>query len=65
MMDSLEERARALGVRRVAAIVARLAGRIAEAVPGARVEASEGRVTIAGRGLRFDAALRWIGSLVR
>lgn len=65
MMEGLEERARIAGERRVRAVVTRLAARIGEALPDARVAAEDGRVAIRGRGLRFDAALRWIGSLAR
>lgn len=45
--------------------VARVAEAVRAAVPGARVETGAAGVTIAGRGLRGDARLRWIAGLVR
>lgn len=59
-MSAVAERA---GARAVAAAVARLEARVAEAVPEARVVRDGDTLTITGRGV-FDA-VRWAGGLLR
>ena len=65
MMDGLEARAKAAGEAGVARAVARLAARLREALPDARIEIEGDDVAVEGRGLRLDPALRWIGGLFR
>lgn len=69
MMEELEARGRAIGERAAERAVARLATEARAALPALEVEAGDGRVTIAGRGLvrrwLTDPALRWLGGLLR
>lgn len=45
--------------------VTRVAGAVRAAVPGARVEAGDGGVTIEGRGVARDPRLRWVAGLLK
>jgi len=69
MMERLEARGRAIGERAAERAVERLAAEARAALPGLEIEAGDGRVTIAGRGLGrrwlADPALRWLGGLLR
>jgi hypothetical protein len=64
MLSGIEARGQAAGERRVAAVVARVAGELG-AVPGVMVTIEGDAVVIAGRGLGRRAwdepALRWPG----
>ncbi|HEU4959887.1 MAG TPA: hypothetical protein VFT56_05720 [Sphingomonas sp.] len=69
MMERLEARGAEIAAAAEARAIARVAERAREAMPGIAVTPSPAGVTLAGRGLGrrmlADAALRWIGSLVR
>jgi hypothetical protein len=65
MMERLEARARAAGEAGVARAMARVAARLREALPEARIEEGDKRVTIVGRRLLLNPALRWIGGWLR
>lgn len=68
-MRGMEHRAARLGEARAAALAVRLAGRIADAVPGVTAVAETDRVVLTGRGLArrtvTDPLLRDLGSWVR
>lgn len=53
------------GEAAAARIAAQLAQRIADVVPGVDASATRDSVTIAGRELRRDARLRWIGGMLK
>lgn len=65
----LSRRAGRIGERRVVRIADRLGERIGAALPGVSVNVDRGRVRLTGRGLGrrwiTDAALRWLGRLLR
>lgn len=65
----LLRRAAQLGERRADRAAQRLAERIGTAFPGVSVDVTRGRVRLKGRRLRrrwiTDAALRWLGRLLR
>jgi hypothetical protein len=69
MMEAIEARGVRIAAEAQAAAVARVAERVADAVPGVAVTRDDDGVTLAGPGLGRrmldEPALRWFGSLVR
>ena len=68
-MSNIEDTARNIAAQVQAAATERAAAAIQEALPEARVSTERGRIIVEGRGLvrrrLVNAALRWIGSLLR
>lgn len=64
-MTRAMERAQRAGAARATLAAARLAARLADELPAARIETRDGEITIIGRQLRLEAALRWPGGLLR
>jgi len=64
-MSALEDRGAAIGEAARGRAVARLAARLAEEAPHARVVADDQSVTVTGRGVLRDPRLVWIGSLLK
>ncbi|MBA3878929.1 MAG: hypothetical protein C0500_04350 [Sphingobium sp.] len=68
-MSNIEDTARDIAAQVQAAATERAAAAIQEALPEARVSTERGRIIVEGRGLArrrlVNAALRWIGSLLR
>lgn len=68
-MSNIEDTARDIAAQVQAAATERAAAAIQEALPEARVSTERGRIIVEGRGLvrrrLVNAALRWIGSLLR
>ncbi len=65
MMEGLAARGRRAGEAAAARAAATLAQRLGEAMPQAHVVQDEAGVTISGRGVRDDPALRWVGGMLR
>lgn len=65
MSGGWQARAEAAGEAAAARMRVRLAERLGEAVPGARVTLAGDGVAITGRRLREEPALRWPGGLLR
>lgn len=64
-MSALEDRGTVIAERERERAVARLAARLSEEVPHARVAADDHGVTVTGRGVLRDPRLVWIGSLLK
>ncbi|WP_066650220.1 MULTISPECIES: hypothetical protein [Sphingomonas] len=68
-MSNIEDTARDIAAQVQVAATERAAAAIQEALPEARVSTERGRIIVEGRGLArrrlVNAALRWIGSLLR
>ncbi len=64
-MKRVIERAQAAGEVRARDVAARLGAKLAEELPQAQVETGAGEIVVTGSGVRFDAALRWPGGLLR
>ncbi len=65
MIAGLEARARAIGETARRRSIAKLAARLREARPDARMDQSSEGVALIGRGLLRDPRLLWIGSLFK
>lgn len=67
--EVLLRRAAQIGGRRADSVARRLCNEIGVIWPDIRITRERGRVRLTGRGLRrrwlFDAALRWLGRLLR
>ncbi|WP_010214786.1 hypothetical protein [Sphingomonas sp. PAMC 26621] len=65
MMDTLEERARAIGEAAAARVRGRVAATMRETLPDVAVDVVGDDVVLTGRITPDDPRLRWIGSVLR